>query len=178
MTWEKWFSKAKVAIIAKGSIQVDKLLRLRPTSAELDYTQEPINEPTTSDETKAEKRQREQRNTKRKVDWQTQCQGIEDKGPYVDNIPRDEANTTIKSLLYLSLGQEATNIFHQRNPHTKMPKCTTDEFIQQLKDTFKEVRKKLLTDTSSSTVNRKQTSPWKNSTPESNKKQHYATGRN
>ena len=139
MTWEKWFTTAKLAIIAKESIQIDKLIRPRPTKAELDYPQEPIYEPTTSDETTSEKRHREQRNIKRKVDWQNQCEGIEDKGPYVVNIPWDEADTKIKSLIDLSLGQDATNIFHQRNPHTEMFKCTTDGFIEQLKDTFKEV---------------------------------------
>ena len=33
VTWEKWFSTAKLAIIAKESIQVDKLIRPRPTKA-------------------------------------------------------------------------------------------------------------------------------------------------
>ena len=37
-------------------------------------------------------------------------------------------------------GQEATNIFHQRNPHHQMSKCTTDAFVEQLKETFKELR--------------------------------------
>ena len=77
---------------------------------------------------------------KRKVDWQNQCKRIEDKGLYVDNIPWDEADTKIKSLIHFSIGQEATNIFHQRNPHTEMSKCKTDAFIEQLKDPFKEVR--------------------------------------
>ena len=75
----------------------------------MDYPLEPIYEPTTSDEITAEKRQREQKNIKRRIDWQNQCQGIEDKGPYVVNIPWDEADTKIKSLIYVSLGQEATN---------------------------------------------------------------------
>ena len=74
------------------------------------------------------------------MDWQNQCQSNEDKGPYLDNIPRDEADTKTKSLIYFSLGHEATNIFHQSNPHTEMPKCTTDDFIKQLKQIFKEVR--------------------------------------
>ena len=69
MIWEEGFSTAKLASIAKESIQVDKLLRTRLTSAQLDYPQEPIYEPTTSDKTTAERRQREQRNIKRKMDW-------------------------------------------------------------------------------------------------------------
>ena len=77
------------------------------------------------------------------MDLQNQCQAIEDKDLFVDNIPWDEADTKIKSLIYPSLGQEATNIFLQRNPHTphtEMSKCTTDAFIEQFKETFKEVR--------------------------------------
>ena len=65
MVWEKRFSTAKLAIIAKESIQVDKLLRPRLTNADLEYPQEPIYEPPTSDETTAEKRQKEQRNIKK-----------------------------------------------------------------------------------------------------------------
>ena len=140
IVWEKWFETVKLAITAKENIQVEKLLRPRPQNAELDYPHEPCYEPPTSDETTAKKRQREQRNIKRKVDWQNQCLAVEDKGPYIDNTPWDEADTKIKSLIYLSLGQEATNIFHQRNPHTEMSKCTTDAFVEQLKETFKEVR--------------------------------------
>ena len=140
IVWEKWFETVKLAITAKENIQVEKLLRPRRQSAELDYPHEPCYEPPTSDETTAEKRQREQRNIKRKVDWQNQCLAVEDKGPYIDNTPWDEADTKIKSLIYLSLGQEATNIFHQRNPHTEMSKCTTDAIVEQLKETFKEVR--------------------------------------
>ena len=87
IVWEKWFETVKLAITAKENIQVEKLLRPKPQNRELDYPHEPMYEPPTSDETTAEKRQREQRNIKRKVDWQNQCLAIEDKGPYVDNIP-------------------------------------------------------------------------------------------
>ena len=58
----------------------------------------------------------------------------------MENIPWDEVDTKIKSLICLSLGQETTNILHQRNPHTEMSKCTIDAFVEQLKETFKEVR--------------------------------------
>ena len=64
MVWEKWFSTAKLAIFTKESIQLDKLLSPRPTSSKLGYPQEPIYEPPTSDDTAAEKRQREQQNKK------------------------------------------------------------------------------------------------------------------
>ena len=135
-----------------------KTLRPKPHNRELDYPHEPMYEPPTSDETTAEKRQREQRNIIRKVHWQNRCLATEDKGSYVDNIAWDEADTKIKSLIYLSLGQEATNIFHHRNPHTEMSKFTTDAFAEQLKETFKEVRNE--------TFDKNTTKHWRNSTQE------------
>ena len=101
--WEKWFETVKLAITATENIQVEKLLWPKSQNAELDNPHEPTSEPPTADETTAEKMQREQRNIKRKVNWQNQCLAVEDKGPYVDNIPWDEADTEIKSLIYLSL---------------------------------------------------------------------------
>ena len=68
-TWEKWITTTKLAISAKENIQVEKLLRPKPTAEELDYQQEPIYEPALPDETTAEKRQRKQRNIQRKVNW-------------------------------------------------------------------------------------------------------------
>ena len=46
----------------------------------------------------------------------------------------------VKILIYLSLGKEGTNIFHQRNPHTELSKCTTEALVIQLQDTFKKIR--------------------------------------
>ena len=88
----------------------------------------------------AEKRQREQRNIKGKVDWKNQCQAVEDQGPMILNSKWDEVDNKVKSLIYLSLGTEGTNIFNQRNPHTDLSKCTTDAPVIQLQDTFKEIR--------------------------------------
>ena len=140
-TWEKWITTTKLAISAKENIQVEKLLRPKPTIVEeLYYPQEPIYEPALPDETTAEKRQREQRNIKRKVDWKNQCQAVEDQGPIIDNAKCVEVNNKVKSLIYLSLGTEGTNIFHQRNPHTELSKCTADALVIQLKETFKEIR--------------------------------------
>ena len=54
--------------------------------------------------------------------------------------PWDEADTKPKSIIYPSLGIEATNIFHQKNPLTEVLKCTTDALIEQLKETYTEER--------------------------------------
>ena len=65
---------------------------------------------------------------------------MEDQGPKIDNAKWDEVDSKVKSLIYLSLGTEGTNIFHQRNPHTELSKCTADALVIQLKETFKEIR--------------------------------------
>ena len=58
----------------------------------------------------------------------------------IDNSKWDEVDNKVKRLIYLSLGTEGTNIFHQRNPNTELSKCTTDALVIQLQDTFKEIR--------------------------------------
>ena len=136
----KWITTTKLASSAKENIQVEKLLRPKPTAEELEYPEEPIYEPALPDETTAEKRQREQRNIKRKVDWKIHCQAIEDQGPMIDNSKWDDIDNKVKSLIFLSLGTEGTIIFRQRDPHTDLAKCTTDALVIQLQDTFKEIR--------------------------------------
>ena len=58
----------------------------------------------------------------------------------VDNIQWDDADNKAKSLMYLSLGAQATNIFHQRFPHTDLQKCTTDALVEQLRESFTQAR--------------------------------------
>ena len=38
--------------------------------------------------------------------------------------------------MYLSLGTESTRIFHQRNPHTMIDRCSTNELLYELGLTF------------------------------------------
>ena len=102
-TWEKWFTTTKLAISSKENAQVERLLRPRPTAPELDYPQKPIYEPALPDKKTAEKRQREQRNIKRVVDWKTLCQSVEDQGPMIVNFRWDEIDEQVKRLFYLSL---------------------------------------------------------------------------
>ena len=60
LDWENWLATVKLAIMVKDNIQVDKLFQPRPENDELDYPTEPHYEPALSDETTAERRQREQ----------------------------------------------------------------------------------------------------------------------
>ena len=83
-------------------------------------------------ESDKEARKRDIRNQRRKIDWENECKTIEFRGPYVDSYPWDEADTKIKSLLYLSIGQKGTRQYHQNNPHTKIDTCSTYEFAHEL----------------------------------------------
>ena len=137
LDWEKWLATVKLAIMV---IKVDKLLQPRTENEELDYPTETHYEPALPDETTTERRQREQRNVKRRTDWQIICKEIEDEGSQVDKIPWDEADNKAKCHLYLSLGAQATNIFHQRFPHTDIQKYHSDALVEQLREAFIQTR--------------------------------------
>ena len=64
-----WLATLKMAIMARDNLQVDKLLRLKPTRAELFYLTLSTCEEHFKGETD-EDRQREQRKKRRKVDWE------------------------------------------------------------------------------------------------------------
>ena len=105
--WQTWLATFKMAVIAQPNLEVEKLLRLKPANAELFYPTKPTLEDQFENETLDEARQREQRNEKRRVDWENEYKIIETKGPPLDKIPWDEADMKVKSLIYLSLGSEA-----------------------------------------------------------------------
>ena len=48
----------------------------------------------------------------------------------------DDADIKVKSLVYLSLGTEASRIYHQRNLHTRIDRYSTNELIYELGVTF------------------------------------------
>ena len=60
----------------------------------------------------------------------------------IDRYSWDEADIKVKNLVYLSLGSEASRIYRQRNPHTLIERCTTDELMYELGLTFTRPRNK------------------------------------
>ena len=54
----------------------------------------------------------------------------------IDRYTWDEADLKVKSLIELSLGTEAARMFHQRNPHTLIDHCCTNEIVYELGLTF------------------------------------------
>ena len=81
-------------------------------------------------------RERDQRNVKRNVDWENECKAIEFKGPLVDGIPWDEADTKVKSLIYLCIGTEGQRIYHQRFPHSNVNTISAFELFHELSLSF------------------------------------------
>ena len=138
--WAQWFSTFKLAVMAKENLKVEKLLRTKPTPADLFYPAMPSLEDPRPNESDEEARKRDIRNQRRKIDWENECKTIEFRGPYADRYPWDEVDTKIKSLLYLSIGQEGTLQYHQNNPHTKIDTCSTYEFAHDLAVTFTKPR--------------------------------------
>ena len=117
-----------------------KTLKTKPTANDLFYPAMPSLEETRQNESEEEARKRDIRNQRRKIDWENECKQVEYRGPYIGRYPWEEADTKIKSLLYLSIGAEGTRILHQNNPHTKIDTCTTYEFAHELSLTFTKPR--------------------------------------
>ena len=122
--------------MARDSIEVEKLLKLKPQPTDIFFPTLPTYEEEFEGETEDEERNREQRNERRRVDFENECKVIERKGALVDRIPWDEVDTKVKSLIYLSLGAEARRNYHQKNLHTQIEKCTTHELVHELKIAF------------------------------------------
>ena len=118
-----------MAVMAKENMHVDLLLRLKPTANDLFYPIMPTLEERIENKSEEENRKREIRNERRKVDWENECKQIRSRGPMIDRYTWDKADLKVKSLTYLSLGTEATRIFHQRNPHTMIDRCSTNELV-------------------------------------------------
>ena len=138
--WLIWAATLKLAIMAKNSKNVDSLLKHKPDRKDLTYPTEPTYEPPTENETQAQHRERDLRNSKRKVDWDNECKQIAFRGPTVDGIPWDEADLKVRSLIYLSLGTEAQRIYQQRFSHSDFERITVFELAHELSLSFTQPR--------------------------------------
>ena len=130
--WPSWLSTFKLAVMVKENLHVDQLLRLKPTAADLFYPTLPSYEDVIEGTNEEETRKRQIRNERRRVDWENECRATRNRGPMLDRYTWDDADIKLKSLVYLSLGTEASRIYHQRNPHTLIDRCSTNELIYEL----------------------------------------------
>ena len=58
------------------------------------------------------------------------------KGPIIDGTPWDEADLKVRSLIYLSLGSEGQQVYHQRFPHSVIDHITAFELAHELSLSF------------------------------------------
>ena len=56
--------------------------------------------------------------------------------PYDHRYTWDEADLKVKNVIYYSLGTKAARIFHQRNLHTMIDICSTNELVYELAISF------------------------------------------
>ena len=117
-------------------MHVDQLLRPKPTPNDPFHPTIPTFEERVENANEEEERKREIRNKRRKDYWENECKHFRNRGPMVDRHTWDEADLNVKSSVYLSLGTEATRIFHRRNPHTMIDHCSTNELVYEVGLTF------------------------------------------
>ena len=125
-----------MAVMAEENMHVDQLFRLKPTENNLFCPIMPPFAERVENASEEEERKRDIRNERRKVDWENECKQIRSRGPMIDRYTWDEADLKVKSLTYLSLGTEATQIFHQKIPHSMIDHCSTNELVYELGLTF------------------------------------------
>ena len=122
--------------MAKENMLVEQLLTNKTTLNDLFYPTIPSYEERKENSNEEEDRKREIRNERRKVDWENECKHVQNRGTMINKYTWDESDLKIKSVIYLSLGTEATRIFHQRNPHAMIDLCSTNELVYELGLTF------------------------------------------
>ena len=131
--WEKWRSQLKMAIVAKTNIQVEDLLREKPTS--VIYSPEPAEEPPVNNPTQTMERERLTRYHQAITKWK-KCNVINRVGVLFGDKPWDMADRKAKSLKYLSLGVEGSKMHGRKFPHTNVETKTTQEIWEELEITF------------------------------------------
>ena len=97
-------------------------------------------EPASEDETQDQHREKDLRNSQRKVDWDNDFKRFAFKGSIVDGIPWDEADLKVRSLIYLSLGTEGQRINKQRFPHSDNDRITVFELAHEFALSFTQPR--------------------------------------
>ena len=133
--WEKWRSQLKMAIVAKTNIQVEDLLREKPTS---------VTYPPPRTGGRATRKQPHPNNGTRETHTipsshykvENECNVIDRVGVLCEDKPWDMADRIFKSLIYLNLGVEGRKMHGREFPHTNVETKTTKEICEVLETTF------------------------------------------
>ena len=112
-----------MAIVKKTNIQLEDLLREKPTS--VIFTPEPAEEPTINNPTQTMERERLTRYHQAITKLKNECNVIDRVGVLCGDKPWDMADRKVKSLIYLSLGVEGRKMHSRKFPHTNEETKTT-----------------------------------------------------
>ena len=134
ISWEKWRSQLKMALVAKTNIELDELLQERPTA--VIYPPEPVEEQPVQNPTQTMERERMTRYNQAVAKWKNECNHIDRIGVLCGDKPWDMADRKAKSLIYLSLGIEGRKMHARKFPHTNVEAKSTMELWEELEQTF------------------------------------------
>ena len=132
--WEKWRCQFKMALVAKTNIELDELLREKPTT--VIYPPEPVEEQPVNNPTQTLERERLTRYSQAVANWKNECNLIDRIGVLCGDKPWDIADKKAKSMVYLTIGIEGRRMHTRKYPHTNVENTTTQQLWEELELTF------------------------------------------
>ena len=133
--WKKWLDRFHLAASLKEGCDT-RLLMQDPT--ETVPEPEPKPEPEVTNETVEDAAARVQRNMAAKRKWTMINEESKRKGPRLaHNVFYFEALTKVRARLYMALGEEGINRFHQKHPRLEVHETSLRKFVEKLEATFK-----------------------------------------
>ena len=121
--WEKWRIQIKMALVAKTNIELDELLREKPTT--VIYPPEPVEEQPVNNPTQTMERERLTRYSQAVAKWKNEGNVIDRIGVLCGDKPWDIADKKAKSVVYLTIGIEGRRMHTRKYPHTNVENITT-----------------------------------------------------
>ena len=134
LEWTKWAAILEMAVFANDGIEIRNLLRSKPPPAE---PSEQIYEVDIPGETKAQKKNPNIHNQKKRVGWENHVIKAREKGVLCNSFKWDEADAKVRSYLFLCLGAEE---LQQKRLNLQLHTVTTQEFMTTLEDFFSTTR--------------------------------------
>ena len=132
--WEKWRSQLKMALVPKTNIELDDLLREKPTT--IIYPPELVEEQPVQNPTQTMERERLTRYNQAIAKWKNECNIIDRIGVLCGDKPWDIADIRAKSMIYLTIGIEGRRMHTRKYPHTNVENITTQQLWEELELTF------------------------------------------
>ena len=132
--WEKWRSQLKMALVAKTNIELDEILKEKPTT--IIYLPEPVEEQPVNNPAQTMERERLTRYSQAVAKWKNEINLIDRIGVLCGDKPWDVADRKAKSMVYLTIGIEGRWMHIRKYPHTNVENITTLQLWEELELTF------------------------------------------